>query len=71
MCRLPLQLDRRRSRAAELVLDDNSTTNGYDGTYTRLARDSSANFGIKPVISNGSWRQTNASRYIRKFQSRE
>ena len=56
--------------AAQLVLDDDSITNGYNGTYTRLARDSGATHGIKPVINNGTWRQTNASRYIRKFQSR-
>ena len=53
-----------------LVLDDDSTINGYDATYHRLARDSSADYGIPPVITNGSWRQTNASRYVRKFQSR-
>ncbi|MGY8769132.1 MAG: HzsA-related protein [Pirellulales bacterium] len=40
------------------------------GTYYRLAADSEAKFGYKPVIHNGSWRQSNASRYIRKFQSR-
>jgi hypothetical protein len=32
--------------------------------------DRQAKFGHKPVIHNGSWRQTNASRYIRMFQSR-
>ncbi len=55
---------------ARLVLDDDSTINGYDATYHRLARDSSADYGIPPVITNGTWRQTNASRYVRKFQSR-
>jgi len=40
------------------------------GAYYRLAADGRAQFGHKPVIHNGSWRQTNASRYIRKFQSR-
>ncbi len=40
------------------------------GDYLRLAADSSANYGYEPVIPNKSWRQTNASRYIRKFQSR-
>jgi len=55
---------------ALLVLDDDSTINGYDATYHRLARDSSAEYGIPPVITNGTWRQTNASRYVRKFQSR-
>lgn len=42
----------------------------WPGTYYRLAADSKAQFGHKPVIHNGSWRQSNASRYIRKFQSR-
>jgi hypothetical protein len=42
----------------------------WPGTYYRLAADSQAKFGHKPMINNGSWRQTNASRYIRKFQSR-
>ena len=42
----------------------------FPGTYYRLALDSGAKFGHKPVIDNGSWRQSNASRYIRKFQSR-
>jgi hypothetical protein len=32
--------------------------------------DRDAKFGHKPVIHNGQWRQTNASRYIRQFQSR-
>jgi hypothetical protein len=40
------------------------------GDYRRLAADSCADYGYAPVISNGSWRQTNASRYVRKFQSR-
>ena len=36
----------------------------------RLANDSDATFGLPPVIGNGTWRQTNASRYLRPFQSR-
>jgi hypothetical protein len=42
------------------------------GTYYRLALDheEKAKFGHKPVIHNGGWRNQNASRYIRKFQSR-
>jgi len=60
---------------AKLVLDDDKTIpvsyqGQFPGTYYRLALDSEAKFGHKPVIHNGSWRQTNASRYIRKFQSR-
>lgn len=42
----------------------------WPGTYYRLAADERAKFGHKPVIHNGEWRQTNASGYIRKFQSR-
>jgi hypothetical protein len=53
---------------ARLVLDDASVVDGYENTYNRLARDRAAEFGIPPVI--GSWRQTNASRYVRTFQSR-
>ncbi|HZZ79110.1 MAG TPA: hypothetical protein VFE62_11355, partial [Gemmataceae bacterium] len=62
--------------AAKLVLDDNkmisppNTGVSVPGTYYRLALDHDAKFGYKPVIHNGQWRQTNASRYIRKFQSR-
>jgi len=58
--------------AGNLVLDDDATmkNKGVPGTYYRLAMDAEAKFGHKPVIHNGQWRQTNASRYIRKFQSR-
>ena len=56
-----------------LVLDDNKTVNLPDaddvpGTYYRLAMDYAGRFGHKPII--GSWRNHNASRYIRMFQSR-
>jgi len=59
--------------AGEPVLNDHKMVNLPDcddvpGTYYRLAMDSSARFGIKPI--NGSWRHQNASRYIRMFQSR-
>lgn len=40
------------------------------GDYRRLAADDCSTYGYDPVISNGVWRQTNASRYVRKFQSR-
>ena len=56
--------------AAELILNDEQIVGGYENTYHRLANDSRARYGRKPVIRSGSWRQTNASRYIRKFQSR-
>jgi len=56
--------------AAGLVLDDTTLVNGYDNTFNRLANDSDAQWGIAPVIGNHQWRQTNASRYVRMFQSR-
>lgn len=56
--------------AAELVLDDNVLVKGFENTYHRLANDGSAKYGRSPMIKNGQWRQSNASRYIRKFQSR-
>lgn len=65
-----------QSPAGNLNLDaDSESVNipnkgRWPGTYYRLAADSGARFGHKPVIHNGTWRQTNASRYIRKFQSR-
>jgi hypothetical protein len=60
---------------AKLVLDDDKVMPvpnrpAVPGTYYRLAMDREAKFGHKPVIHNGQWRQTNASRYIREFQSR-
>jgi hypothetical protein len=59
--------------AADLVLDDDKTVNlpnadDVPGTYYRLTMDYGGRFGRKPLI--GSWRQTNASRYVRMFQSR-
>lgn len=56
--------------AASLVLDDETIVDRHENTYNRLARDTDANYGIPPVINNGTWRQTNRSRYIRAFQSR-
>jgi hypothetical protein len=55
---------------AGLVLDDLAVYDGLPGDYKRLAADSEARWGSPPVIANGSWRQTNASRYVRQFQSR-
>ncbi len=59
-------------QAGQLVLDDISPVSGsgFPGDYMRLAADNNADFGYPPVISNRTWRQSNASRYIRKFQSR-
>jgi len=55
-----------------LRLDDTGTVNGFlPGDYARLADDGHAQWGYPPVIGAGAgWRQTNASRYIRAFQSR-
>jgi hypothetical protein len=56
---------------ASLDLDDTSIGgDGLPNDYVRLAADSDANYGIPPVIDNRTWRQSNASRYVRAFQSR-
>ncbi|ARU56094.1 hypothetical protein OLMES_2021 [Oleiphilus messinensis] len=58
---------------AQLVLDDISETDGLPGDYKRLCSDKDAEYGIPPLVTVGSkpkWRQTNASRYVRQFQSR-
>jgi len=56
--------------AGNLDLATLTTINGVPGDYYRLAADSEAQFGYSPVITNLTWRQTNASRYVRPFQSR-
>ncbi len=55
-----------------LDLDDTSIDGqtGLARDYVKLARDENARWGYPPIITNGTWRQTNASRYIRRFQSR-
>jgi len=56
-----------------LVLDDYEEYGLYvqfPGDYARLANDTGAQWGYRPVVSSRTWRQTNASRYIRRFQSR-
>jgi hypothetical protein len=55
---------------ASLVLNDYTNYSGLPGDYARLADDSDARWGYKPVISSRTWRQSNASRYVRMFQSR-
>jgi hypothetical protein len=55
---------------AGLVLDDYTDYGGVPGDYARLADDQGAEWGYKPVIPAQIWRQTNASRYVRAFQSR-
>jgi len=56
-----------------LVLDDLTLGgDGLPGDYARLANDSGARWGYPPLVTVGQpvWRQTNASRYVRSFQSR-
>jgi hypothetical protein len=61
--------------AGKLVLDDDESWIQVDhhgkfpGTYVRLAMDEKASFGHKPVTYD-SWGYPNASRYVRKLQSR-
>jgi hypothetical protein len=59
--------------AGNLVFDDYTLSNGLPGDYARLAADENARWGHPPVVKVGGqprWRQTNASRYVRMFQSR-
>jgi hypothetical protein len=61
------------SPAGNLVLDDDRivdlpSADDVPGTYYRLALDYAGRFGHRPLV--GSWRQANASRYVRMFQSR-
>jgi hypothetical protein len=58
------------SPPGQLVLDDRASYGGVPGDYARLAEDGAARWGHPPVIVNRQWRQTNASRYVRPFQSR-
>jgi len=56
-----------------LTLSDHSYSASLPNDYRRLADDPNAEWGHKPLVRVGGqprWRQTNASRYIRKFQSR-
>jgi len=64
----------------KLVLDDLALVSGpqfsglqFPGDYARLCFDAGAQWGYPPLVTVGGkpvWRQTNASRYIRPFQSR-
>ena len=56
--------------AGNLDLADTSDHGGMPGDYARLAADQNAQWGYPPVVASGSWRQNNASRYVRMFQSR-
>ena len=56
-----------------LVLDDTANYGDLPGDYARLAADPTSRWGFEPLIGYGNerwWRQTNASRYVRMFQSR-
>ena len=64
---------KRDEPAGDLVLDDDKIVNlpnadDVPGTYYRLAMDYAGRFGRPPLV--GSWRNANASRYVRMFQSR-
>lgn len=66
--------------AGNLVLDDLALVDGpqftgmkVPGDYARLCFDAGAQWGYPPLVTVGGnpvWRQTNASRYVRLFQSR-
>src|SRR6185436_15257522 len=58
------------AKPGNLVLDDTTITGGLPRDYVVLADDPTATGGYPPVIGNREWRQTNASRYVRAFQSR-
>ncbi|MEW6160702.1 MAG: hypothetical protein AB1813_25000 [Verrucomicrobiota bacterium] len=56
-----------------LVLDDHALYGNLPGDYARLAADDGARWGHTPLVrvgGNPQWRQSNASRYVRMFQSR-
>lgn len=56
-----------------LVLDDKKMKGSLPNDYRRIAWDKEADWGYKPLVTVGGdpeWRQTNASRYVRQFQSR-
>lgn len=58
------------SPAGNLDLANLAEIDGFPGDYYRLAADSDGDYGHPSLLSTGNWRQTNASRYIRMFQSR-
>ena len=54
-----------------LVLDDYTSPDGMvPGDYARLADDQAGQWGYPSLVTPYGWRQTNASRYVRMFQSR-
>ncbi len=68
------------SSPGNLVLDDTALiplvvndSRQIPGDYARLCFDADAKWGYPPLVKVGNdpiWRQTNASRYVRPFQSR-
>jgi len=54
----------------ELVLDDYDSVGFVPGDYARLADDSGGQWGYPSLVQPYGWRQSNASRYMRSFQSR-
>jgi len=68
---------KQEDKMGRLALDDdapvqNPGSDRLPQTYMRLAKDDGekSRWGYPPLIHNGSWRNQNASRYVRKFQSR-
>jgi hypothetical protein len=72
---VPCHSGKKENPAGKLVLDADDELvrhrreGKFPGTYYRLALDEKAQFGHRP-IGYDSWGYPNASRYIRKFQSR-
>ncbi len=68
---VPCHTSASNNPPGNLVLNDYASYNGLPGDYARLAADTGATWGYPPVIGAGAgWRQSNASRYVRMFQSR-
>lgn len=65
----PCHAGNEASAPGRLVLDGAGTVNGLPGDWVRLAGDRAGAHGVPSLVSYG-WRQTNASRYVRMFQSR-
>jgi hypothetical protein len=69
---VPCHTQNNPAPPGNLVLDDYAEVGGFPGDYYRLAADDNAQFGYPPLVNVGGprWRQSNASRYVRAFQSR-
>ncbi|MBX3701186.1 MAG: hypothetical protein KF903_09340 [Dokdonella sp.] len=64
----PGQLD--LADTSDIVVNYEGATTRFPRDYYRLAADRAGTFGYPSLLTNGNWRQTNASRYLRPFQSR-